>query len=52
MKSTKVVEYTYVGVDVSKAKLDAFRANTKKSETINNEEADMRRDSCSSSKYC
>lgn len=41
MKSTKVAEYMYVGVDVSKAKLDIYRANTKKSETINNEEADI-----------
>ena len=41
MKDTNTVEYTYVGVDVSKAKLDAFRSNTKKVETINNEEADI-----------
>lgn len=41
MKNTNVIDYTYVGVDVSKAKLDMYRASTKKSETFNNEEADM-----------
>ena len=41
MKNTNVIDYTYVGVDVSKAKLDMYRASTKKSETFNNEEADI-----------
>lgn len=38
MKNTNAGEYTYVGVDVSKAKLDAYRSITKNVETINNEE--------------
>jgi len=41
MKKTEVTNFTYVGVDVPKAKSDVYRANTKKSETIANEEADI-----------
>ena len=31
MKKTEVTNFTFVGVDVSKAKLDVYRANTKAS---------------------
>jgi len=37
MKTTEVIYYTYIGVDVSKDKLDLYRSITKKSETITNE---------------
>jgi transposase len=37
MKTTEVIDYTYIGVDVSKDKLDLYRSITKKSETITNE---------------
>jgi len=35
------VDYIYIGVDVSKEKLDAYRPNTKKNETFLNQEADI-----------
>ncbi len=41
MKKTEVADYIYIGVDVSKEKLDAYRPNTKKNETFLNQEADI-----------
>ena len=41
MKKTEVANYIYIGVDVSKEKLDAYRPNTKKNETFANQEADI-----------
>ena len=37
MKTTEVIDYTYIGVDVSKDKLDLYRSISKKSETLTNE---------------
>ena len=41
MKTTEVIDYAYIGVDVSKDKLDLYRSSTKKSETITNEVASI-----------
>ncbi len=41
MKKTEAKDYVYIGVDVSKEKLDAYRPSTKKNETFSNQEADI-----------
>jgi transposase len=41
LKKTEAKDYVYIGVDVSKEKLDAYRPSTKKNETFSNQEADI-----------